>query len=329
MQDHHRAGGHFEWDERVADRRCCRQWRRVERFEEGPVVGRVALEDLAERPVVSSWFGPQASVVERGVLDREPEPGDRDGIGVEKGRILVATHLTTDAWLFEDVHRLQREGIGESDVGGDLGDVGVVGEGLELVVEVVLGVTDLVDAQFLGLRQLAVGSERLLFEEAPGARAARQELAVGDAFLFVGGEHRPFLGWFPRVDDLQCPGPESSARVDRHEAGQDEEAVGFVRSDLISTEHRTIVAMQRSVSDTNRYIAYAGWMVSATIRRRVSIGANDAIIAPDGELLGLGEREVVCDRDGVELARRADVAHQPVVGVQPTLNPARRNGPTG
>ena len=145
------------------------QGRRVERFEECPVVGRVALEHLAQRALVSSWFGPQTSVVERGVLDREPEPGDRHRIGVEERRILMATHLATDARLLEDVHRLQGQGIGQPDVGGDLGDIGVVGEGLELVVEVVLGVTDLVDAQLLGLRQLAIGSERLLFEEAPGA----------------------------------------------------------------------------------------------------------------------------------------------------------------
>ena len=80
--------------------------------------------------------------------------------------------------LLEDVHGLQRERVDEAEVGGHLGEPGLVREPFELVVEVVLGVADLVDAQLLRLRQLAVGAERVLLEEAPRGRAAVEELLV-------------------------------------------------------------------------------------------------------------------------------------------------------
>ena len=177
MQHHHRAGRHLERHERVAGRRRRRQRRVVERLEHGAVVGRVALEHLAQRTEVAARGRPQAAVLERGVLDREPEPGDGHRVGVEERGVLVAAHLAADVRLLEDVHRLQRQRVDETEVGGDLGESGLVGEPLELVVEVVLGVADLVDAQLLRLRQLAVGAERVLLEEAPRGRPAVEELA--------------------------------------------------------------------------------------------------------------------------------------------------------
>ncbi len=248
VEDDHRAGAHFERHERVAGRWRFRQRRRVELFEQGPVVRGVALEDLAQRPAVPTRLGPQAAVVERGVLDGEPEAGDGDGIGVQERGVLVTADLAADARLLEDVHRLQGQRIDQTDVCGDLGDVRVVGEPLELVVEVVLRVADLVDAQLLRLRQLAIGAECLLLEEAPGARSAREELTVGDALLLVRGEDGSFLGWLPPVDDLERTPAQTPARVDRHEVGQDEEPVTLVRLDLLGTQHPAILRRRRNVT---------------------------------------------------------------------------------
>ena len=50
-----------------------------------------------------------------------------------------------------------------------------------------------------------------------------------------------FLARLPCVDDLQGPGPESPARIDRHEAGQDEEPVALYASTCSVLEHAAIV----------------------------------------------------------------------------------------
>ena len=76
-------------------------------------------------PSVSAGRRPQAPVLERGVLDREPEPGDRHRVGVQERRVLVAADLAADPRLLEDVHALQRERVGQAEVGGDRGQLGV------------------------------------------------------------------------------------------------------------------------------------------------------------------------------------------------------------
>jgi hypothetical protein len=57
-----------------------RQRRVVERDEAGAVVvgWAGALEALPQRAEVATGLGPQATVLERGVLDREPEPDDAE-----------------------------------------------------------------------------------------------------------------------------------------------------------------------------------------------------------------------------------------------------------
>jgi len=63
----------------------------------------------------------------------------------------MAPNLAADARLLADVHALQSQCVGHADVGRDLGESVGVGEIGEDIVEIVHGVTDLVDAQFLGL----------------------------------------------------------------------------------------------------------------------------------------------------------------------------------
>ena len=84
-----------------------------------------ALEHPAQRTQMPTWLRPQAAVVERRVLDGEPEARHRDRIGVEERRVLVAPDLATDVRLLEDVHALQRERVGQTQVGSDLGQFSV------------------------------------------------------------------------------------------------------------------------------------------------------------------------------------------------------------
>ena len=157
----------------------------------------------------------------------------------------MATDLAADVRLLEDVHRLQCQRVDEAEVGGDLGEPGLVGEPLELVVEVVLGVADLVDAQFLRLRQVAVGTERILLEEAPHGRPAGQELTVRHPFLLVGGEHRADLARLPGIDDVDGALAEALPIGGSDELRHDEETVALVGGHLIPIEHVRIVPFGR------------------------------------------------------------------------------------
>ena len=138
--------------------------------------------------------GPQAAVVERGVLDGEPEPGDGHRVGVEERRVLVAADLAADVRLLEDVHALQGQRVGEADVGGDVGQLGrcsvnrsKTGSRSCIAWPILLMLSSLACAS------VAVLVERLLLEEAPDAGAGGEELAGADPLLFVGGEDRAVL----------------------------------------------------------------------------------------------------------------------------------------
>src|SRR5215207_9830652 len=129
---------------------------------------------------------PQASVLQRGVLDREPETSDRHRLGVEERGVLVTSDLTADAGLLEDVHALQGERVVEPEVARHLRQLGGEGEAFEHRIEVVHRMTDLVDAESLWLAERARVVERLFLEEAPSGRPTRQEFVIADAVLLLG-----------------------------------------------------------------------------------------------------------------------------------------------
>ena len=66
---------------------------------------------LRSGPAVAAGQRPQAAVLERGVLEGEPEAGHRDRLGVEERGVLVAADLAADVGLLEDVHRLQQQRV--------------------------------------------------------------------------------------------------------------------------------------------------------------------------------------------------------------------------
>src|SRR3546814_20144959 len=73
---------------------------------------------------------------------------------------LVAGHLATDAGRLEDVHRLQQQRIYQADVAGHGSQLGGAAEPLEHRVDVVHGVTELVDGHVDRLTEVAVRVER-------------------------------------------------------------------------------------------------------------------------------------------------------------------------
>ena len=100
---------------------------------------------------------------------------------------------------------------------------------------------DLVDAQLLGLAQLAVGVERFLLEEAPHLAAAREELFVARSLLLVGGEDRPLSAGLPFAHELDGALLELGTRRGVDETLDDEGSVAFELFDLLIAQHRGIV----------------------------------------------------------------------------------------
>ena len=153
----------------------------------------------------------------------------------------MAVDLAADVRLLEDVHALHGQRIVEADVGGDLGELAGVAERLEHRVEVVHGVTDLVDAQRLVLHEPPVGVERLGLEEAPDPGAGVDELAVADPLLLVGGEDRAVLARLERGDDLGGPFAQRGTVLGRREVLDRQEAVTPVAGELVDGEHAASV----------------------------------------------------------------------------------------
>ena len=60
----------------------------------------------AQRLEVRAGPRPQAAVVERRVLERQPQPEARVRVGAQEARVLMGRHLAADPRLLEDVHRL-------------------------------------------------------------------------------------------------------------------------------------------------------------------------------------------------------------------------------
>ena len=78
-------------------------------------------------------------------------PTTLGGIGEEEGRILLENHLAADARLLEYVHRLQRQRFLHAEAVDQGREFRRTRKRLEHRVEVVHGVSDLVDRLRLGL----------------------------------------------------------------------------------------------------------------------------------------------------------------------------------
>src|SRR3546814_10637183 len=64
---------------------------------------------LAQGALVRAGQRPEAAVLQRRILEREPQADDAQRVGVEEGGILVPADLAADMRLLEDVHGLRSE----------------------------------------------------------------------------------------------------------------------------------------------------------------------------------------------------------------------------
>ena len=206
----------------------------------------------ADGPAVAAGLGPQAAVVERRVLEREPQPDHRVGLGPEEGGSWWQVHLAADAGLLEDVHRLEQRRVGEAEVVDDLGERRRCGEKrVEHRVEVVLRVADLVDRPLLRdgaarRRGRRPPPRRSTAPRRPRTRKYSSEVRV--------------CSWVENTDDRASgrsrrrsarPARSPRAHASRSAApGHDEEPVPLPGRELVAVEHgqvRVIRAAMRSV----------------------------------------------------------------------------------
>jgi len=202
-----------------------RQGRRVERHHPGP--GAVADELPVQRPAMAAGLCPHAAVLDRGVLEREPEADAALGCRVQEAAVLVAMHLAADARLLEDVHRLDQQRPRQADRPGDPGEPRIAREPVEHRVEIVQGVADLVQRQLLGLAQPPLGVEGVGLEEEADLVAGFEEVAVAAVALVVGAENRGDARRVEGIDQLGHPPAQRRAGGSGGEAVDDEEALAF------------------------------------------------------------------------------------------------------
>ena len=90
---------------------------------------------------------PHATVFGGGVVDGHPKTDDGGGFRPQVGVVGVAIHLATNPRLFEDVHRLQQEGIAHPQVSGHCSHSWCATEGVKDRIEVMHRVAELVQAE--------------------------------------------------------------------------------------------------------------------------------------------------------------------------------------
>ena len=258
MEHGQRAGRHFQ----RLHVGVARRWPRPVVQRQHVHSGAIALEALAQRAAVAAGLQPQAAVVQRGIFQREPEGGHAEQAVVHKAGVLVPLHLTTDAGLLEDQHRLPQHGLLQAQVMGQFGQLGPARELVEHRVQVVQRMADLVDRQGLGLAQPAPRVESLFFEEALNAFGRGQKGRIGAApGLVLGREHAAVGAGIEVGHDLLATGHQGLDLLVRLEPRQQQEALLSELVLLMAAEH--------------------GPMMPAPVRRRPGICRSAAVARID------------------------------------------------
>ena len=172
--------------------------------------------------------GPQAAILRRRILEREPQADDAERLGVEEGRVGVAGHLAADAGLLEDVHRLQQQRPADADAVDQPGQRRRAREGGEDRVEIVQRMADLVDRQRLGLAHPARIVEGLLLEEEADLVAGAGEVVIRRMAMAGGREDRRDAGEVGRVDQAVGALDQPLAAVGRDEFLEQQVAVALI-----------------------------------------------------------------------------------------------------
>src|SRR5262245_56472345 len=173
----------------------------VERFKLRPASGG-ANEAFLQSEFVSARNCPHTTVLLRGAVEREPEPRDARGFGVKERRVLMACDLAADIRLFEDVHRLQQQRLGVTQLAADRRQPGLPRKGVEYRVEIVQRVPDFIDRALLGVSQAGVGSESLFFKKEADLVAGVEEVIVAHAGLLASRKDRGAASRAETADEL-------------------------------------------------------------------------------------------------------------------------------
>src|SRR5215475_2167521 len=161
----------------------------VVRFEFRPDSGG-ADESFLQSKLVAARNRPHTTVLLRGVFDRQPEACDTRRLGVKERRVLMAGDIAADIRLFEDVHRLQEDRLGVTQIGADRRQLRLSRKGVEDRVEVVQRVPDFIDRPLLVVSQAAIGSESVLFKKEADLVAGVEEVIVARSGLLASRKDR-------------------------------------------------------------------------------------------------------------------------------------------
>src|SRR5215510_2183216 len=227
VQNDHRALKDFE-----RGQFGLRPRRIVERFKLSPASGD-ADEAFLQSEFVAARNGPHTAVLLRGVFEREPETRDARRLGVKERRVLMTGDLAADVRLFEDVHRLQEQRLGESQTGADRRQPGLPRKGVEDRVEIVQRVPDFVDRALLGVSQAAVGGESLLFKKEANLVARVEEVIVARSGLLSSRKDRGAASRVEIADEIFGAALQSLTLFTSGEVLDHEEPVAFVRGELL------------------------------------------------------------------------------------------------
>ena len=104
----------------------------------------LSAEPLAQRGLMSAWFGPKASVFNGSIFQSEPKTNAGGGFGVKEGGILVVVDHAANAGVFKDKHALYEHRVLHFEVCGQLLQLRGSGEAIENRIEVMHGMADLV-----------------------------------------------------------------------------------------------------------------------------------------------------------------------------------------
>src|SRR5260370_26973016 len=220
-------------------RRGLRPRHIVERVGDQAIAG--AMETLAQRPAMAARQRHQAAIVAIGIVESDPQAGDRDGPGVEVRRILVPSDFGADLRLLEEVHRLQQQRLHQAQCPCQRGQSRLARNAVEDRIEIVQRMADLVQRQ----RHRLVG--RSLFEEEADGATRLLEIAIAGVALVARRKDRAHWARVEARHQLRRPVLQGVAIGRRQKAFQHEEAVARIIGQMRGCEahraHWTILSM--------------------------------------------------------------------------------------
>src|SRR5262249_35261010 len=127
----------------------------------------------------------QTSILNRRILEREPQTHNVVWFRVEKRAVLMTRNLAADIRLLEDIHRLNEIRVVKSDGLGHLFDLFTPREAIEDRIEIVQRVTYLVDRLFFPILQRPIRVESILLKEETNLVSGGHEVVVSQSILLA------------------------------------------------------------------------------------------------------------------------------------------------